>query len=176
MPRPTTKETLIGAANEQWSKMWAAIAALPTENVNLNLDASDGKEAHWGRDKNVRDILIHLFEWHLLLLDWVNNQQSGVDNPFLPAPYNWKTYGDMNIGFWQKHQDTSYEEAKKLLTESHHKVLSLLDRFTDDELFEKKHFKWTGTTNLGSYFVSTMPSHYDWAIKKIKTHIKKSKG
>jgi hypothetical protein len=82
----------------------------------------------------------------------------------------------MNIGFWQKHQDTSYEEAKKLLTESHHKVLSLLNGFTDDELFEKKHFKWTGTTNLGSYFVSTLPSHYDWAIKKIKTHIKKSKG
>jgi hypothetical protein len=174
MPRPTPKETLIGAANEQWSKMWTTIAALPTENVNLNLDASDGKEAHWVRDKNVRDILVHLFEWHVLLLDWVNNQQGGVDKPFLPSPYNWKTYGDMNMVFWRKHQDTSYEEAKKLLTESHHRVLALLDGFTDDELFVKKYFNWTGSTNLGSYFVSTMPSHYDWAIKKIKTHIKKS--
>jgi hypothetical protein len=96
--------------------------------------------------------------------------------PFLPTPYTWKTYGDMNIAFWKKHQATSYENAKKLLTESHRQVLCLLDGFTDDELFVKKYFKWTGTTNLGSYFVSTTSSHYDWAIKKIKTHLKKAKG
>jgi hypothetical protein len=26
--------------------------------------------------------------------------------PFLPEPYDWKTYGDMNVKFWEKHQTT----------------------------------------------------------------------
>jgi len=42
----------------------------------------------------------------------------------------------------------------------------------DDELFQKKHFSWTGTSTLGSYCVSVTASHYDWAMKKIKQHIK----
>ena len=29
-----------------------------------------------------------------------------------------------------------------------------------------------GGTVLGSYFVSTTSSHYDWAIKKLKAHRK----
>lgn len=38
----------------------------------------------------------------------------------------------------------------------------------DAELFEKKRYKWTGTTLLGAYFVSATSSHYDWAYKLIK--------
>ena len=35
------------------------------------------KEAHWKRDKNLRDILIHLYEWHQLLLNWVQSNRGG---------------------------------------------------------------------------------------------------
>ena len=31
---------------------------------------------------------------------------------------------------------------------------------------------WTGNAALGDYCVSTTSSHYDWAMKKIKAHIK----
>ena len=36
-------------------------------------------------------------------------------------------------------------------------------------------YQWTGTTDLGAYFVSTCSSHYEWAIKKIKAHCKKTR-
>ena len=42
------------------------------------------KEAHWKRDKNLRDILIHLYEWHQLILNWVNSNQNGEEKPFIP--------------------------------------------------------------------------------------------
>ena len=74
--------------------------------------------------------------------------------------------------FWEKHQKTSLEDAKKMFEKSHADVLKLVDRFTDQELFEKGFYDWTGTTNLGSYFISVMPSHYDWAMKKLKVHKK----
>lgn len=61
--------------------------------------ATAGKEAHWNRDKNVRDVLVHLYEWHQLLLNWVNANCKGEVKPFLPEPYNWKTYPTMNVEF-----------------------------------------------------------------------------
>lgn len=68
--------------------------------------------------------------------------------------------------FWEKHQNTSYEETNTMLCESHKKVIALIESLTDEELFEKKHFPWTGTTNIGSYCISVTSSHYDWAMKK----------
>ncbi len=90
-------------------------------------------------------------------------------------PYNWKTYGDMNVEFWKKHQGTSLEEAKEMLEKSHNEVLCLAQTFSDEELFSKGVFEWVGGSALGSYFVSNTSSHYDWAMKKLKAHIKNCK-
>lgn len=67
-------------------------------------------------------MLVHLYEWHRLLLDWTSANRSGHNNPFLPEPYNWKTYGDMNIAFWEKYRFTAYADAVVLLRESHFKT------------------------------------------------------
>lgn len=165
MPRPSTKSGLLEAANGQFSKLWKLIDSLPDEEQTAVFQFED-------RDKNLRDILIHLYEWHQLLLKWIQSNQSGVSAPFLPAPYNWKTYPQMNVGFWEKHQDTPYGTSMEMLKESHAQVMQIIEGFTDEELFEKKHFSWTGTTSLGSYCISATSSHYDWAIKKIKLHHK----
>jgi len=143
------------------------------QSANFNFgDTSDKKEAHWTRDKNLRDVIVHLYEWHQLLLNCVKSNQSGETKPFLPEPYNWKTYGDMNIELWKKHQNTPYDKSKKMLRESHSKVMKLIEIFSNDELFAKGSFLWTGSSTLGSYCVSVTASHYDWAMKKIKLHIK----
>ena len=178
MPRPTTKSDLIAAAEDQFKKLNGLIDSMSKEGqaAAFNFgDTSNRKEAHWGRDKNIRDVLIHLCEWHQLLLNWVKNNQSGKPLPFLPEPYTWKTYGQMNVGFWEKHQKTSYKKSREMLSESHTEVLKLVKKFSNEELFNKKHFSWTGTTTLGSYCVSATSSHYDWAIKKVKEHIKTCK-
>ena len=98
---------------------------------------------------------------------------NGSKAPFLPEPYNWKTYGDMNMEFWQKHRDTSLADARAMFDGSHRDVMALAEKFSDEELFTKQHFDWTGSSALGSYFVSNMSSHYDWGIKKLKAHIKR---
>jgi hypothetical protein len=174
LPRPTTKRGLIKAANEQFEKMCGLVNSIPKgeQNATFNFGGDYGKEAHWARDKNLRDVLVHLYEWHQLLLNWVNSNQNGDAKPFLPAPYSWKTYGDMNVEFWKKHQNTPCDDARKMLLDSHGKVMVLIDGFSDEELFEKKHFSWTGTSNLGGYCISATSAHYDWAMKKIKAHIK----
>jgi hypothetical protein len=173
--RATTKSDLLNAAQNQYRQLNLLISNLSNTELLTPFDFSKDerkKEAHWQRDKNLRDVLIHLYEWHRLLLDWVEANQTGENKPFLPAPYNWKTYGEMNQMFWQQHQNTPLEKASNMLAQSHQQILNLAERFTDNELFTKGVFKWVGGSTLGAYFVSATASHYDWAIKKLTAHQK----
>lgn len=175
MPRPKTKDELLFAAEDNYKKLFGIIDSMSDKELSTPFDFSadkSKKEAHWKRDKNLRDVLAHLYEWHQLLIKWVRENVKGNAVPFLPQPYNWKTYGDMNVEFWKKHQNTSLESIKDKLQKSHKDVISLIKSFKDDDLFTKGKYKWVGGTVLGSYFISTTSSHYDWAIKKLKAHKK----
>jgi len=165
MARPTTKELLKQVSNENFTKLFALINSMSKEEQEKSFTFDD-------RDKNVRDVLVHLYEWHQLLINWIKLNQSGNKSNFLPEPYNWKTYPKMNIGFWEKHQNTLLEKAISLLEKSHSDTMNLIDIFSNEELFTNKYFSWTGTTSLGSYCISATASHYDWAMKKIKQHMK----
>ena len=176
MGRPTTKTDLLTAATANYEKLNALISELTEKELSTPFDFSNDvkkKEAHWKRDKNLRDVLIHLYEWHQLLINWLQSNQNGESQSFIPEPYNWKTYGDMNVEFWKKHQNTSLDDAKSMLQQSHAEVLKLADTFSNEELFSKGVYKWVGGSTLGSYFVSVTSSHYDWAMKKLKAHRKK---
>lgn len=177
MPRPQNKEDLLKAAEENFAALNKMIDSLTEKEMNTPFDFSaqpSKKEAHWARDKNVRDVLVHLYEWHMLSLKFVENNKGKTDKgiAFLPTPYTWKTYGAMNQSFWERHQNTPLSDARNMLSKSHQQVMDLIRTFTDEELFTKKHFSWTGTSNLGGYFVSNTSSHYDWALKKLKAHKK----
>lgn len=172
MGRATTKKDLIESATIQYQKVTDILNSMTLENINkpFSFSTEGKKEAHWMRDKNLRDVLIHLFEWHQLLLLWIESNLNNDQKPFLPLPYNWKTYGELNIEFWKKHQNTSYDESIHLFNKSHNSVMKEIDKFTNDELFSKGHFTWTGGSSLGQYCVSVTASHYEWALKKIKVH------
>lgn len=166
MPRPEKKDDLINAANIQFSELFLLLDSMSEQEQRSDIHPNE-------RDKNVRDILIHLYEWHCLLINWIESNMKGDNVSFLPAPYNWKTYPKMNIEFWKKHQNTSLAEAEKMLKTTHKQVLKVIDNFSDEQLFTKKFFLWTGSTSLGSYCVSSTSSHYDWAIKDIRKALKK---
>ncbi|MFT8351079.1 ClbS/DfsB family four-helix bundle protein [Clostridium saccharoperbutylacetonicum] len=179
MSRAATKTDLISGANSNFENLTILVNSMTEKELTTPFDFSgDGKkkEAHWSRDKNLRDVLIHLYEWHQLLLNWVEANMSGDERSFLPEPYNWKTYGAMNVGFTEKHQNTSLDKAKESLVKSHQAVMKLAGTFSNEELFSKSSYKWIAGSTLGSYFVSNTASHYDWAMKKIKAHIKNCKG
>lgn len=175
MARPTSQADLFVAAEAGFGTLFAVIDSMTVEEqqsaFNFTQDATK-KEAHWARDMCLRDVLVHVHEWHKLLLSWVEANRVGESRPFLPAPYTWKTYGQMNLELWRKHQSTSLEESKSLVRSTHGQVVAMIQQFTNEELFEKGQFSWTGTTTLGSYCVSATSSHYDWATKKLRAHLK----
>ncbi len=178
MARPKTKKDLIEASNLNFDKLWEIIDSFTEKEFSTEFDFSANpklKEAHWIRDKNVKDVLIHLYEWHQLLINWITKNKAGDSAPFLPKPYTFKNIAEMNVKFWEKHKDTPYEQSVTMLKKSHNEVMEIIETFSNEELFTNKYFTWTGTTSVGSYCVSATSSHYDWAIKKLKKHKKNCK-
>ncbi len=179
MPRPQTKNELLEAADVNYEKLLKLIDSMTEVELNTEFDFLEDvkkKEAHWKRDKNVRDILIHLHEWHNLMLEWVANNTAGLRKPFLMEGYNWKTYGTMNIVFWERNQTVMQDEALDMFKESHMKIKEVIEGMSNEELFQRDVYDWVGGSTIGSYFVSVTSSHYDWAMKKIKAHRKVING
>lgn len=177
MARPKTKTELIAAAESTFTRLLKLWDSLPAALVNATfpeqfVDSSARPEAHWKRDRNLRDVVVHLVEWHNLVLTWAKANAAGNPAGFFPEPYNWRNYAELNEQFTAQHRETAYEHARELLDVSHQKVMSLIDRFSDEELFTKRYFPWTGSTSLGSYLVSATSSHYEWAAKKTRAYLK----
>ena len=176
MARTTSKAELLTAATTQFEQLEKLIAQLPatarTADFTFPLTAQD-QAVHWQRDRNLRDVLAHLLEWHQLLLNWVAANRGGVQvTPFLPAPYTWRNYVGLNTEFWRQHQATSLALVQTALRQSHQEVLTLINTFSDEELFTKAYLNSTCSTSLGSYCVSATSSHYAWAAQKIKRQLR----
>ena len=89
MPRARSKNDLIKASNEQYQKLNDLVASLTEKELNTEFDFSNDPkrtERHWSRDKNLRDIYIHLYEWHQLLLNWIKANENGDNKSFIPEP------------------------------------------------------------------------------------------
>lgn len=166
MPRPKNKDELLELSNSNFNKMFELIESFDKEEI------INGKIPFEDRDKNIRDILAHLHQWHLMMIEWYKVGMSG-EKPNMPSKgYTWKTLPDLNQEIWKKYQTTSYEESLKMIKKSFSDIQILINKHNDNELFEKKKYKWTGTTSLGSYLISATSSHYDWAMKKLRKYKK----
>lgn len=166
MGRPTTKKDLMEAANTEFEKLWLLIDGLTEEEQNATFLFED-------RDKNLRDVLVHLYEWHKMVSRWHQEGTIEGSSPKVPGEgYTWRTLPGLNQEIWAAYQDVTLEESKALLRDSHIMILSKAEPFSNEELFSKSVYKWTKSSTLGAYFVSCTSSHYNWAMKKIRKHRK----
>jgi hypothetical protein len=165
MPKPQSRNELIGLSQKNYKTLMNLVNSYSEEEIE--------KEFPEGTmNRNIRDVLAHLHHWHLMMLDWYNLGMNG-EKPDMPAKgYTWKTLPELNKRIWQEYQNTDLETVKRLLDTSFKNVQALITNHTDKELFEKKRYKWTGSTSLGAYLISNTSSHYDWAIKRIKKSMK----
>ncbi len=177
MAAPTTKQELLAAMSDSFSKLNEQIGKMTAAQLEAPFQfASDPKKcgARWIYDKCARDLLIHLYEWQVLMRDFVNNIRNSQQRDYLPDEYR-KNYHEMDKMLVEKHQGTSFAQAQQLLSQTHEEMLQLASSFTDEELFGKGVFKCTYTTTMAAYFASVTTSPYGQATKLLKTHLKSLK-
>ena len=174
MTNPTTKHELLDSIADGYTKLCDQITKLSDEGAAASFDfASDPKKCgvRWQYDRCLRDLLIHLHEWQVLMRDFVQNIRDGHPRDYLPDEYR-RNYHDMDKMLVEKHQQTPLDEAKRLLQQTHEEMLHLADSFTEEELFTKGYYKNTYTTSMAAYFLSVTTSPYGQAVKLLKTHQK----
>ncbi|MFN3192002.1 MAG: ClbS/DfsB family four-helix bundle protein [Aureliella sp.] len=169
MPRPNTKKELQNVASEKYAKLEDSLGSLSSAELK-------GAFPFEHRDRNVRDVLAHLHEWQRMMLGWYEVGMKG-EQPVMPAPgYTWKTTRDLNQEIWLRYQKASLPKVRRQLEGSHHSMIAIIDAHTNQELFTKRHFDWTGSTSLGSYLISATSAHYDWALKVLRRYVKALKN
>lgn len=174
MANPTTKQELLASIADGYAKLCEQIAKLSEEEANAPFDfASNPKKCgvRWQYDRCLRDLLIHLHEWQVLMRVFVQNIREGHPRDYLPDEYR-RNYHEMDKMLVEKHQNTPLDEAKRLLQLTQDEMLSLAESYTDEELFTKGYYKNTYTTSMAAYFLSVTTSPYGQAVKLLKTHQK----
>jgi len=163
--RPTSKIELLKFSDTSFEKLKTFIEELSPSQQESEFPSGT-------LNRNIRDVLAHLYHWHSLFLNWYEVGMAGHE-PDMPARgYSWKSTPDLNKWICQHYQTTSLEEVKTLLNRSSLQIRKIIERHTDDELFEKKKYKWTGTSSLAVYLRGAASSHYEWAFKLIKKAMK----
>ena len=143
--------------------LWAEVDALP-----LQARLSPGACEEW----SVKDILAHLDAWHEMFLGWERAGSAG-HKPEMPAPgFGWKDTPALNAAIWEKARNDDYDAVVARLNGSYQQVRGAIEAYSDEDLFTKRLFAWTGSTSVGSYAVSATSSHYEWARKLIRKHSK----
>lgn len=161
MPRPKSKNELITLSQNNYKKLMTLVNSYSNEDVKKDFPKGT-------LNRNIKDVLAHLHQWHFMLLDWYEIGMKG-EKPDMPAKgYTWKTLPDLNKKIWEDSKHITLEEAKVLLDKSYLEVQKLINKHPNEALFEKKRYKWTGSTSLAAYLISNTSSHYDWAFKLIK--------
>ena len=164
MPRPTNKKELLELAEKNFNKLLEFIDDLPDEIRTKTFKNDELND----RDKSVSDVICHLHEWHLMMQNWYKIGMSGK-KPAIPAEdVTWQTLPVLNRRIWEKYKGTDLKKAIAMFKKSYKDVMALIEKHTDDELFTKKKYPWTGTTSLGAYLISATSSHYDWGLKTVK--------
>jgi hypothetical protein len=159
MPRPTTKQELLDAAEREFARLWDAVDRVEA----ADLDRPGACEV-W----SVKDLLAHLDAWHEMVLDWESVGSAG-GSPEMPAPgRTWAETPEVNQAIFESTRHDGWDDVVVRVRGSHQGALRVIDSYGEDDLFTKKRFPWTGSTSVGSYFVSATSSHYAWASKLIR--------
>ncbi|NOT35944.1 MAG: ClbS/DfsB family four-helix bundle protein [Saprospiraceae bacterium] len=165
MARPTSKKELLTMSQKNYELLTGFIDSLSEELRNREFNKGT-------MNRNIRDVLAHLHQWHVMLLDWYTAGLKGI-KPDIPSKgYTWKTTPELNKRIWENCQTTDLKKIRKALDKTHSEVLELIKKHSENDLFEKKKYKWTGSTSIAAYLISATSSHYDWALKLIKKGLK----
>ena len=161
MARPQSKKDLQEQAEKNLNKLMGFIQQLSEEEQRQEFPEGT-------LNRNIRDVIAHLHHWHLMVLEWYEVGMSG-DTPDIPSKeYNWRQIPQLNKEIQEKYSSTDLDKAKKMFAQSHGDIMDIVDKHSNEELFERARYGWTGNNALGAYFVSCTSSHYDWGLKLIR--------
>lgn len=122
-----------------------------------------------GRDENCRDVLYHLYGWHIILLELVKKNPK---SPFELRPgFTWKTLEQLNYTIKKEAEAFDLSTVLSMIEETHQAILSWVQTLSNDRINDPNVYPFTAPSNLGEFVHECMGGHYAWAIQSIQFHL-----
>ena len=131
MARPATKQDLEFLAKENYQKLLSLIETLPEKQREDSFPEGT-------MNRNICDVIGHLYHWHLLFLNWYEVGMRG-EKPKIPKEgYTFSDTPKLNREIWEQCQKVSLAEILSLFEASHNKVFQLIQKHSDEKSFLPK--------------------------------------
>ena len=140
MAVPITKIELIQQSQDNYRELNELIDSFPNEEQISEFPKGT-------MNRNIRDVIAHLHQWHLMFIDWYRVGMKGL-KPNMPAKgFSWKDTKELNKKIWRDYQHYELENIRDNLNDSYLELQKIIDKHTDKELFEKRRYNWTGSSS-----------------------------
>ncbi len=158
MSRFKSKAELIADIKKERTALEALLAAIP-DHDKLR-EVTDGM--------SVKDFIAHRTEWGRMMIRWYEEAKAGGTPKVPTADFKWNQLKQLNQAIHERFTAASLSEIEGAFAEVHDHLFKLVEGMKEDELFDKGHYGFTGTSDLATYVNSATASHYRSARRHIQ--------
>ena len=158
MSRFTSKQELLDDVVKERTKLEDLLAAIPDDQKLV--EVTDGM--------SVKDFLAHRTEWGRMAIRWYEEAKAG-GTPAVPTErYKWNQLKELNADIHDRFARVPLDEIEVNFADVHDRLYELIEGTTDEELFTKQYYSFTGSSDLATYLNSATASHYRSARRHIQ--------
>lgn len=161
MEEPESKQELLELCSMSYIQLVAYISSLCGDEHRQELT----KEK---LNRRIKNILAHLYQWHLVFLEWHRNGAPKNQNNKIPVEIRVPSTLQLSMETQKKCAEANLKEIVNWLNSSYREVQQVISTYSDEELFEQHTVEWNGKRSLGAYLNYITSRHYTWVYKTIK--------
>ena len=133
MARPMNKKELIEFSDAKFTLLMERVRDMPEKEI-VKLRSNQ---------RSVKDNLAHVYAWQLMMLDWYAIGMTGK-KPDMPLKgYTWKDSVRLNKMIDDTYKDTALKTVLGNLTKKHTKLIQIMKKHSEKEIFTKKLYPCT---------------------------------
>lgn len=117
---------------------------------------------------SVKDILAHRTEWGRMMIGWYTEAKAGGAPAVPTEQFKWNQLKELNADIQARFADAPLAEVEQDFGAVQDQLDELLAGMTEEELFTKRFYTFTGSSDLATYLNSATASHYRSAAKLIR--------
>ena len=158
MGKFTSKQQFVDEIVKERTKLQDLLDRIPAED-KLS-EVTDGM--------SVKDFLAHRTEWGRMMIRWLHEAREGR-TPAVPTErFKWNQLKELNAEIHDRFELMPLDQVEREFDSVHDRLLRLVRSTTEDELFTKQYYTFTGSSDLVTYLNSATASHYRSARRHIQ--------
>ena len=158
MSKFTSKQQFVDEIVKERTKLEDLLGQIPAEDKLI--EVTDGM--------TVKDFLAHRTEWGRMMIRWLHEAREGK-TPAVPTErFRWNQLKELNAEIHDRFELMSLDQVEREFNSVHDRLFQLVQTTTEDELFTKQYYTFTGSSDLVTYLNSATASHYRSARRHIQ--------